>query len=352
MHSLVRAVRRKKRLRATIFVRTVTYSIRTIGIIFASTLSVVFVVIAVLISGPLPFGLNKANATSTHDLLVSYAAKDTDSDGLPDWQEALYGTDPNNSHSVSPSATDGEAVSQGLVKPKFASATSTPVDASSVPGVDAGPKTVTDQFARALFSQYLAQHTTDTPTPEAVAKFVEAGVADLTASQESPDAYNQGQVRVVGSGPDALIMYAASEENAFKAHTIASEKSEVDYFADAVEKNDLTALAQVKKIGVAYGAIARAYIAVSVPREAAVPHLAVANALARVGADITDMSTMQSDPLLSYLGLAKYQKDVAELSTALAALNAVYASEQVVVPEGTTGAFFYGLLVRSAVSHP
>ena len=83
------------------------------------------IVTAYGMSGPLPFHTSTAGAESTHDLLVSYASKDTDNDGLPDWQESLYGTDPNNAHSVNATVTDGEAVTQGLVKARFATATTT-----------------------------------------------------------------------------------------------------------------------------------------------------------------------------------------------------------------------------------
>ncbi|MDB5195138.1 MAG: hypothetical protein JWO84_322 [Parcubacteria group bacterium] len=306
-------------------------------------------VVAVLTSGPLPFHLQKVDAASTHDLLVSYAAKDTDGDVLPDWEEALYGTDPNNPHSVSATVTDGQAVAQGLVKPKFASATTTPVSVASIPGTDSGPQTLTDQFARGLFSQYLSkQDPNNPPTPEAIATFVEGAVNDFVNSQQIPDAYNRGQVQVVGSGPDALLSYAASAENVFAAHTVATDRGELEYYADAVEKNDLTALAQVKKIGAAYTAIAKGYIAVPVPKEAATPHLAVANALARLGSDITDMSTMQSDPLRSYLGLAKYEIDAPAFVQAMTSLEGVYASEQVVVPSGTGGSSFYSAMVSAS----
>lgn len=342
----------KYRVHASIFVRTVTFSTRTAGILVSSTLAVIFIGTAVAISGPFPFHIKKADAESTHDLLVSYAAKDSDADGLPDWEEALYGTDPANPHSVSQSVTDGDAVSQGLVKPKFANATSTPVNVNDIPGALAGPTTVTDQFARALFSQFLSQHASGTPTPAEIASFVEQGVANLSAEQKSPDAFNQGQVRVLGSGSEALIAYAAQAEAVMAKNTDTSGKNEIEYFGDAVEKNDTTALPHVKKIGATYTSLSHAYMAIPVPKEAAIPHLAIANAMARISGDITDMSMMEKDPLRAYLGLAKYQNDAVSLRAALASLNSVYAAEQISVPEGTSGAYFYALLVRSSAPTP
>ncbi len=334
----------KVRLRASISLSTVTYSTRTIGIIVASTIALGSIVFAVLISGPLPFRTATADAESTHELLVSYAAKDTDTDGLPDWQEALYGTDPNNPHSVNQAVTDGEAVAQGLVKPKFANATTTPVDAASVPGTAVEDNTVTGSFARTLFGQYLLQHQGKNPTPEEIATFVEQGVADFNATHAIPNSFNQGQVRVSGTGPDALMAYAASAEAVFAKNAAKTDKNEVEYLSDAILKNDPVAVAQLSKIGASYSATAKAYIAISAPKELAAPHLALANALAHVGSDITDMANISKDPLRGYVGLANYGNDGPALLTALTALDGVYKSEQVVIPVGTGGSHFVATL--------
>ncbi len=323
------------------------YSNRTIGIIIASAISIVLIIGAVLISGPLPFKWNRVSATSTHDLLVSYASKDTDADGLPDWQEALYATDPNDAHSVRADILDGQAVAQGLVAPKFATATTT-TDTTAIPGVESGPDTLTDQFARELFTQYVSQAGNSTPTPETIASFVEQAVANLTARNSSVNEFDQSDVKTSGTGEDALLVYAAQIEGVFAKNTAPSEKSEIEYLADAVQKNDKAALKEVKRIGATYTSLAKGYVATAVPSEAVTPHLEVANALARIGTDITDFSMMDTDPLRAYFGLAKYQEDVPKLVAGLKALNAVYTSEGVVVPEGTSGFYFFRLLTRSA----
>jgi len=325
----------------------VAYSTRTIGIVVASLIAAGLILTAVLFSGPLPFHLSRANAESTHDLLVSYAAKDSDSDGLPDWEEALYGTDPNNPHSVSPNVTDGEAVAQGLVKPQFATATTTPVDTKSLPGVDAGPQTLTDQFARQLFGQYLAQHANGQPTPEEIATFVEQGVANLQSNNAVPDTYTTSNARPSGSGPDALISYATSIDGVLSGAP-QFPQSELDYFSDAVERGQTAELKQVRQIGASYSNMAKAYIALPVPKEALVPHTAVANAFARLGADITDMSTISTDPLRGYIGLAAYQNDAPRLITALAALDRVFEAENVHIADGTAGSAFYRAMTRAA----
>lgn len=318
------------------------HSTRTIGIAVASVIALVLIGAAVAFSGPLPFHLTKVDAESTHDLLVSYTAKDSDNDGLPDWEEALYGTDPNNPHSVNQAVTDGQAVAQGLVQPKFATATtSTAISPSDVPGVSAAPTTVTDQFARALFSQYLLSRGSTPPTQEEITAFVQKGVADLRSSQQEPAAFNVGQVKVVGSGSQALAAYATQAENAFAKHTVASTQGELDYYSDAVTKNDATALKKVNEIAKGYTSTAHELIAVPAPHEVAAAHLELANALARIGGVLEDMGAISTDPMRAMIAIGAYDGAHQALIQAFAHMHTAFSDSGVTIPEGTSGYFFY-----------
>src|SRR3569833_2132398 len=90
---------------------------RTLRISTASGLALIMVSAAYLLSGPTFFTSHTANAESTDELLKAYANKDTAAAGLPDWQEALYGTDPNKAISNSFGIPDGEAAREGKLTP-------------------------------------------------------------------------------------------------------------------------------------------------------------------------------------------------------------------------------------------
>lgn len=320
------------------------YHRRTLFMVGSSFLAVVLIGTAYTLSGPSPFSTKKVDAESTHDLLVSYASKDTDSDGLPDWQESLYGTDVSNAHSVNASVTDSEAVAQGLVAPRFASATSTTVLASSIPGVDAGPTTLTDQFAKSLFGQYLKARSKGQPSSADIATFVEQGVAELKRTQVIPDAFNQGQVRVVGTGPDALLSYSASAEKVILQIDSGKQKDEISYYSDAVNKGDTKALSMVQKYAVSYGVAGRALMKVEVPKELASSHLKLANALMHAGESLQKMSLLNSDPIAAMLGIATYSDDAQDTFTAMSEMGSVYTSEGVIPPVGSSGRTFYGMM--------
>lgn len=127
---------------------------RNTRIIGASLIAVIMVAGGYFLPG-FQFPKTKAvNAELTDDLLASYVAKDTDSDGLPDWQEALYGTDANKADTDGDGISDGEAVRKGLLTPTALSSQlpSDPVGEDEVlPGQAPAAGSLTEQFSRSFF---------------------------------------------------------------------------------------------------------------------------------------------------------------------------------------------------------
>ncbi len=294
-----------------------------------------------------------ANAASTQQLLQEYAQRDSDGDGLPDWEEELYGLNPNNAHSFSPDMTDGEAVSQGLVKAKFltpsaataSSTEATSTDISQLDGVLPAPGSLTDQFSQMLLQQYLSQSADAAsngaePSEEEVGAAAQSALQQFAIQNEHKDAYSMDQIQKGGSGPDAVQTYAAAMENAFAKNNPRTTENELDYFAAVVEKNDTSGLANLGKIGSSYTSLSAAIMQVSVPVEMENAHLATANAMARLGADITDMSMINTDPLRAYFGLAQYENDSEAMVAGLASVSSVFSQEQVTIEKGNPGYFF------------
>lgn len=287
-------------------------------------------------SGPNPlFGLGRiAEAQSAEELLKAYAAKDSDTDNLPDWQEALYGTDPYNPESFRAGIMDGEAVAQGLVTPRVAvRPEEEPTDPESIPGIAAAPASLTDRFAQTLLRQYLANRGQNPPSQQEIVSFVNAGVANLTEESVSPARYAAADLR---ASSETLAAYAAQAEAVFAARTVSADKNELSYFADAL-KGDDAALAKIDAISDAYAAIAAGLITTPVPAEARQAHLAIANALAHLSETSGDMAAMQKDPVRALVGISLYDRYAEELVAAFANLNGIFAARQVAPTEGAAG---------------
>lgn len=309
------------------------HSARTLRIASASLLALLMVGGSYVFSGPTPWG-KIAEAQSAEELLREYAGKDSDADGLPDWQESLYGTNPNNAESFQAGIKDGEAVAQGLVQPKVAvRPEDETIDPESIPGTEAAPASITDRFAQTLMKQYLTNRGENPPTQEEIVAFVKAGVADLAAQSASANRYTASDVTTSSA---SLTAYAAELESAFARNTVPSSKNELSYFSDAL-KGDDSALTKISDVSGAYANIGGAVAKTPVPPAARQTHLAIANALVHLSEVTEDMSTMKSDPIRALMGIALYEQYAKELIAAFANLNSVFSAQGVSIPEGSAG---------------
>ena len=319
------------------------HSLRTLRLVSASALALLLVAGTYLATGPSPFfGIGRiASAQSAEELLREYAGKDTDADGLPDWQEALYGTDPANPESFQAGISDGEAVAQGLIQPKVAvRPEDEPTDINSIPGTVAAPSSLTDRFSQTLLKQYLLNRGENPPTPEEITAFVTGALGDLAASTRHGDTYATSDVRLSAEqGTPGLYTYAAAAEQALASENIRPAKNELFYFSDAV-KGDAAALTKIRQISEAYIASSRALMQVPVPEEARRSHLAMANALANMGNVTADLAALKTDPLRALVGLSAYDQYASDLARSFANVHGIFAARQVSIPEGQNGAEF------------
>ena len=291
-----------------------------------------------------------AEASTQTELLKAIASTDGDGDGLPDWEETLYGTDPHNPDTRGLGMTDGDAVEKGLIVPKAVArlpdaplASSTPTSGSPA---GAAPGTLTDAFARTFFTLYLNAKT------QAGGALSKAQLSALTQEAlavlqktitTSPDFRIAGQLTIAGSGPDALRAYAAAAESVFGIHSARLPKSEIDYLLEAT-KGDAAALDAIAAIAKSYSNAAAGLAALSVPQEAAAAHLRLVNAAARLGEIQSDFTKLKTDPLVTMLALNQYPDAAQALGLAFTDIAQVYARANIVLTPGTPGASFVNII--------
>ncbi len=306
-----------RHLRASIFLRTMHVSTRTKSIVAALLLGGVMVAGAFWLSSP---SVRTAQALSTEDILRAYAMKDTDADGLPDWQEALYGTDPRNPRSVDPNMTDAEAVASGKVTPTFTSE-ETPERSIEVPGIDAGPETLTDRFGKKFLENYLRLNEGMPLSPEDMTAFIASASKEL--AEERGARFTLSDLTVVGGGEDALFTYVTTMDRVLTEHSAShDEKNVYDYFGEYVMGIETEhSMARIRELAQAYAESAEAIMQISVPSTVSGPHLDFANAYAGVGAVVEDMASMPEDPLRGLLGLLSYLDAWSAYSDALSKLG-------------------------------
>lgn len=327
----------------------------------ASVISVAFIFGAYLLakhSSPIPV----AEASPEAALLQAIATKDSNGDGLPDWQKSLYGI-PLNSTTTDYfhlGMTDGEAVARGLIVPRAiadtpatsspatASAVSTTIDYAAVGLTAPTEGTLTDAFAKNFFLLYLAAKQQNGAAGLSVTDTQNIANQALNALAISvayaPDFKSASDLAISGTGPDALRAFAIIAEAVLRKNASDATESDLAYLQDAVERDDATARAHLASLAKAYRNTAAGIAALPVPRELATADLAIVNSLMRLGEIYDDFSRVDTDPLAAMLSFRQYPQTELNAEYAFTTLSGIYAAAEVTLANGTPGAAFVNLI--------
>jgi len=321
-------------------------------VLVATLFAVVIIVGSFMLARTAPTPLAQASAETA--LLQAIATKDSDNDDLPDWEEMLYGTDPNTTDTFELGMTDGAAVARGLVVPKAIAdiSVATTTDSSLVvdPSLPPAPAkgTLTASFAENFFTLYLAAKEArgDADLSEADMQTIASQALESLSSAivAAPDYKVAKDMTVSGSGADALKAFAASAEAVLLKNTSTAAKSEIYYLQAAVEEGDASALAHITSIAKAYRDSAAGLAVLPAPRELAAAHLLLVNALMRTSQIADDFTRANADPLATMLALKQYPQAVLNLSDAFLQIGTIYRDAGITLPKNALGASFVNLI--------
>lgn len=314
-------------------------------VLAATVFSVVLVVGAYILArgiGSPPF----AEASAESALLKAIAARDSDTDGLPDWEEALYGTDPQKADSFQLGMTDGMAVSRGLIVPK---ASTDVLVATSTLAVDSSTRT--EAFAKDFFTLYLVakqsnggvELTSDQATvlaDQAISQF-------LQTPTQTAGAKSIADIKVSGTGPDALRAFAISAEAVFKKYMDTTITDEMQALQDAVLSGDTDALSKLSIAAQIYRNYATGLAALPVPQELAKDHLALINAMLLRSEVDDNFAAVNTDPLAAMLAVQQFGETESAFWNAFSNIGALYASAGISLPNGTPGASFVNVITNA-----
>lgn len=237
---------------------------------------------------------NHASSQSSDTLAVraeqeKTAQTDSDGDGLPDWEELLWGTDPNNSD------TDGNGIPDAR-----SSDSPEGVRLASEHGlteVFGESDNVTTVAARELFGTYILELAAENTslTPEEQSRVVEQA---LTSSREAfkPPTISIADLHVVPASSDARAQYVTDMKVVLNEWLQGAEQ---DY---ELMKNLTTDDRAVAVEGLArsvehYDRVIERLRQISVPEDASTNHRAMVSALMGYSFMVASIRDMERDPV-------------------------------------------------------
>jgi len=263
---------------------------------------------------------------SSSSELNKLSQKDSDNDGLADWEEALYGTNPNNPDTDGDGTSDGKEVElernplikgpkDSLVQKTDATATSTEPENLSL----------TDTFARNFFTQYVNMQQSGTKVTvdnaESVAKsyLKTATLPTVTAKQ-----YSANELTLIDSNQTSLKNYQQTLAGIFNKYWPAGSTNELAIMQKAFVNNNPNALADMNKVIAKYQEVSKGLLSTPVPKLAVSLHLNMINTLSTYIQTLKMIQLAYTDPLSGLVGLNEYQTNQANVLVSIANLRVYF----------------------------
>lgn len=233
--------------------------------------------------------------------------KDSDGDDLKDWEETIYHTDPHDPDTDGDGTPDGEEIKQErnpLVKgphDKLAA----PLSASSSPYF--AEDNLTGQLAQSFNANVVIPKLLD-PNRQIDSDSIAERIADATNLNITPQTYfTEKDIKISNdTSKGALQAYDKATDEIISASFKNLSKSPLQTFADAIQTDNLPGLVVLDPHIRAYDAVIEKLKKVSVPQEAASPHVILLNALARQREGAKAMRNAESDILKAVIGARSF----------------------------------------------
>ncbi len=250
------------------------------------------------------FGSKKSLVSLSADgTLGDAVTRDSNANGISDWEEILWGFDP---------ATDGPSNKKAIEKKKRE---------AGIAVADAPENaTQTELFSQSLLSTILALQQSGSVTPEAITNLA-ASMGDTvdTKHAEHP-VWTEADMRIVADTAATKAAYKTALKAAIDRQAKAGLGEELSIIAAGFGEDRDAALKKLDPIGRAYTALAEEIIALPTPRAAADQALVLANGTVAMGASLGQVRAFYDDVLSGMVGLDDYLRAGAQADGATDAL--------------------------------
>lgn len=269
---------------------------RMIALIVAVAMLSIAIAYKLSSPGPSVAVAQGGSGTATTTATMAAALVDSDGDGVPDWQEELYGSDPHDPASIP--------------------ATTTPIEATTT-----ASSTVTASLADRLLSTYLSQTNGGSQPVDNTYQF-----GTSIASQYQPDiqyaVYLGEEAQTDASTPANRAAYEQELEAALLPVQRLPE-AEITTYGRMVAGDPSAAGELQQTIDTYDSAIADAKKVV-VPKDALVVHVGAINALGYYAATLQAMHDTTDDPVGSLVLLQAYNEAERNMVTSFDALRTYF----------------------------
>ena len=248
------------------------------------------------------------------ELVQDLVNKDTDGDGVLDWEENLWGTDPNKKD------TNGDGVGDKAEIEKIKAENNT--NEENAAPIDENNLTETDKFARELFATISTLNQSGQVDQETVDKITDA-LADRIKNNPPRKIYKITDIKTSKeTGKTAVTKYNDALNALYKKYPINGDVisifNELTSDQDTTDQKVLNSLDPIiKQTSLFVDGMTKISTPVFVVNE----HLALLNSLERILENLTDVKMIDKDIIIALAGISQYDQNSDDLENAVTNLT-------------------------------
>jgi hypothetical protein len=315
--------------------------------------NIALIVIAVLIVGG---AFAFAEYRNTHSKKIVYSApeiqsindaltpelqnKDSDGDGLKDWEEGLLGTDPHKADTDGDGTSDGKEVALGrnpLVKGPNDKASETAKN-----GLAAKENlTPTDQLSRDFFARYMVLNQAGlADDPDSQANLIGEVLKDGVVLQK-PKVYTAADIKITpDNSVQGIRAYGNLVGGIFASNYNPKTRNELVIAKESVDQEDPAILKEIDPIIVSYKNILTGLLKTPTPASQSETHLMMVNGMSTALFSAESLRKIDKDTLSGIQGSSVWLGAAQTLNKALNSLKTVFAANGISYSPGEGGSFF------------
>jgi hypothetical protein len=268
-------------------------------------------------------GFNNKQSGLTYDpneTVSDLVNKDTDGDGIPDWQEILLGTDPNKAETV-PGVPDSVTVAKLKAQQTAGAVGQTPASSQ-----DDSNLTQTDKFSREFLATVASL--SESGAIDSSGNMDQATVDKITSSlsdsvQNTPQRkiYTLSDIKVINDNSVQAVKKYNSTLNSIIPKKVVKYGA-LDVFKkfapdDTGNNTDPTVLPELDPIIQQMNDLMNEMIKTPVPQSLETLHLYTINSTEGVIENLTDVQLYNTDPIVAFSGMSKYNQDLTTMENCM-----------------------------------
>lgn len=273
------------------------------------------VVIVVVVGGKLLSKQTTAhNKTEEEISLARLSEQDTDSDGLPDWEEALWGLDPANKDSDN----------DGILDEKEVRSARTSIEQFYPQTKDDTPNHTT-QLAEQVYTTVASMVASSDSVKERDIARVSSEFGQAFLPVDLPVTFTKSDLKVVPLTESMYRTYNKAISILLQAMEQDGVTTEIASITSLTDTNDRGVSRVLRESVASYAQAVSILKSIPVPEILLKQHLALLNALHNSSAALVVMSNIENDPVLATTGLSQYRVEMEQLILAIESYGVAFA---------------------------